>query len=663
MGKTGLALALTGQPFQATISSHARQVWTLESHDVELPTGRQESRETLLWDLAGQPAYRLIHRLHLHDAAVGLVVHDARSETDPFAGVDYWARSLAQAGANFPMVKLLVSARIDRGGTSASRERTEEVQDRLGLNANFETSSLRGDGVEKLKHAIGEAILWDDLPFVTTPEIFAKIKDFLINEKEEGRVLTTPAYLLNRYLSGISNVEHGNAKEAFQACLGLLETAGLIRQLSFGNLVLLQPEMLDSYCSWIALAARSEPDGLGYILEERALSGDFPMDRELQVQDKAMEPSILLATVQEVVGRGLAVRQGTLAGNMLVFPSELRRDFPDYPGGRVLAVAFQFDGPVRAIYATLTVSLIHSLTFQRYELYKNTALFWGPGDQACGFGVEYPNIYDDSRWRLTVFFDVDVERNIRLLFLRYVNQQLEKLALNGTVTRQRIFMCPEPDCQYLIPQEVVEGRRELDENTVVCPIHMRHIPLDDLVEEVQLRDGRVNQIEANASEERQRQERLTVLKRREESLQFDTFLCHNSKDKPYVLSLRDKLSEQGILAWIDEEGILAGEQFVTELESILDRVPCALVVVGPNWMGRWQQQEYYALLQRYVEHRSEGAHRLRLIPVLLPGVPSRPRLPTFLRGFNYVDFRAEGLDDRKEIARLVRAILSEEPEF
>ena len=49
-----------------------------------------------------------------------------------------------------------------------------------------------------------------------------------------------------------------------------------------------------------------------------------------------------------------------------------------------------------------------------------------------------------------------------------------------------------------------------------------------------------------------------------------------------------------------------------------------------------------------------------LVPVLLPGVPRKPVLPTFLRGFNWVDFRQkDGLDNRDQMRRLIQAILSE----
>jgi hypothetical protein len=87
VGKTGLGLVLSGRPFAATDSTAGRHVWTLGMSEEELPGERKRTRETLLWDLAGQPGYRVIHQLHLSEVAVALVVFGARSETDPLAGV------------------------------------------------------------------------------------------------------------------------------------------------------------------------------------------------------------------------------------------------------------------------------------------------------------------------------------------------------------------------------------------------------------------------------------------------------------------------------------------------------------------------------------------------------------------------------------------------
>jgi WD40 repeat protein len=82
VGKSGLGLVLTGQLFNPTESTHGRHVWTFDDQEVELDNLRKETRQTLLWDLAGQPGYRLIHQLHLNEVAVALVLFDARSETD-----------------------------------------------------------------------------------------------------------------------------------------------------------------------------------------------------------------------------------------------------------------------------------------------------------------------------------------------------------------------------------------------------------------------------------------------------------------------------------------------------------------------------------------------------------------------------------------------------
>jgi WD40 repeat protein len=97
VGKSGLGLVLSGQPFIPTESTHGRRVWVFDQNETEGASGERESREVLLWDMAGQPGYRLVHQLYLNEVAVALVVFDSRSETDPFAGVRYWDRALRQA--------------------------------------------------------------------------------------------------------------------------------------------------------------------------------------------------------------------------------------------------------------------------------------------------------------------------------------------------------------------------------------------------------------------------------------------------------------------------------------------------------------------------------------------------------------------------------------
>lgn len=283
VGKSGLSLVLTGQPFVPTESTHGRKVWNFDNQEVELGNGRKEKRETLLWDLAGQPGYRLIHQLHLNDVANALVVFDARNETDPFAGVYHWVRALlmaqrVQGDSVPPMKKFLVAARVDRGGKSASRERIEALVQELGFDGYFETSAKEGQNIAELVTAIKNAIDWEMLPKVTSTDLFQSIKAFLVAEKEAGRFLSTSEDLYRTFLKCEEDLrEAENLTAQFETCIGRVESQGLIQRLSFGGLVLLQPELLDAYASALVNAVRDEPDGLGSISEEKVRTCDFAM--------------------------------------------------------------------------------------------------------------------------------------------------------------------------------------------------------------------------------------------------------------------------------------------------------------------------------------------------------------------------------------------------
>lgn len=655
VGKTGLGLTLTGEDFAPTESTHGRHVWTFDTREVELDSGRKQTREILLWDLAGQPGYRVFHRQHLDEVAVALVLFDSRSETDEFTGIAYWARSLDAAIRGLPLVKFLVASRTDRGSPLVSEGRINEICERYGFACFLETSAKRGDGIKELRDAIFNAIDWDKMPYVSTPRLFYDIKEFIVAEKEAGRVLQQRRELLERF-EMVKHVAHAS-EDAFDTCLGRIEASGLIKRLTFGSFVLLQPEMMDSYCAWLAQAARKEGDGLGFISDSSARAGDFEMDNDRPLKGRDEEGLLITATLADIVGRGIALRQGTEGGDMLVFPSELRTDMPDYPGNYVRAVTFLFDGPVRAIYATLVVYLTHTVAFSRGLFYRNAALFRSAGNEVCGLAVDYPDPSNDSLGRLTVFFDPETSRTTKLTFLRYINQQIERNSLEASVRRERIYQCW---CGYVIPQEAIAQRKARGETTAICPNCGRRPSIDDLAEQSAYSDSITEEQIQLSDEERERHKRLVVFDERERGAEFHVFLCHNIKDKPEVRSLAEKLREQGILPWIDEQGILTGEKFIPELEKVIDEAPAAAVIVGAHWLGPWQQQEYYAFLQRFVEYREEkGRRRLSLIPVLLPGASAEPELPAFLRGFNWVDFRQQdGLENRKQMRLLIRAILA-----
>ncbi len=196
VGKTGLALVLTGKPWEPTESTHGRRVWTFATEVVSLTGDSTEKREALLWDMAGQPGYRLVHQLHLNEVAVALVIFDARSEIDPMAGVRYWDRALRQARRLSPVIsstpsKFLVVARCDRGGVSIDPARLNELASLMGYQQVFVTSAKEGWQIPELIEAIREAIIWESLPWVGSNVLFERLKNFLVEEKKKGRVIAT----------------------------------------------------------------------------------------------------------------------------------------------------------------------------------------------------------------------------------------------------------------------------------------------------------------------------------------------------------------------------------------------------------------------------------------------------------------------------------------
>ena len=81
----------------------------------------------VLWDLAGQPAYRLVHQLSMEDAALACVLFDCRNETNPFESAASRSQVLDQARtrarssrrSSSPHVSTLVAS--PRAGGSGSR--------------------------------------------------------------------------------------------------------------------------------------------------------------------------------------------------------------------------------------------------------------------------------------------------------------------------------------------------------------------------------------------------------------------------------------------------------------------------------------------------------------------------------------------------------------
>jgi hypothetical protein len=628
-----------------TESTHGRNVWTFDSCEAELDNKRKENRETWLWDLAGQPGYRLVHQLHLNDVAVALLVFDPRSETDPFAGVDHWVRALnmaqrVQGDAAIPMKRFLVAARIDRSGKSVSRERIEALLQAWGIDGYFETSAKEGLNIADLAEAIKKGIDWGALPKVTSTELFQRIKAFLVTEKEARRLLSTSQDLYRALLRAEKDlVDSEDLYAQFETCIGRVESQGLIRRLSFGNLVLLQPELLDAYASALVNAVRDEPDGLGSMLEEKVRTCDFAMPADERIADKEQEKLLLIAMVEDMLRYEIALREPGDDGAYLVFPSQSTRTNPDLPNPEGKGVIFRFEGPIQNIYATLAVRLSHSGLFVKRDLWKNAATYTTKMGGIYGLFLE--NMAEGLA-ELTLFFEQGAKEEISFHFEEYVAVHLQRRALPGTIRRRRIFVCA--GCGTPLDDLAVTRRRERGIDWMTCGVCDAKVWLLDREERLAATPASlVSEMDRVADIQRDRSAAASVLQGKIATGDFDVFLCHNTKDKPAVKEVGEKLKEHGILPWLDEWELPPGRPWQPLLEKQIGKIKSAAVFVSRNDMGPWQKQEMYAFLSEFVNRGCP------VIPVLLPGARKVPELPIFLKGMTWVDFRERDADAIKRL--------------
>lgn len=643
VGKSGLSLVLIGQPFQETESTHNRRVYVFETQEFQTPDGAQEIRETLLWDLAGQPGYRLIHQLHLSDVAVALVVYDSRNEIDPFAGVFHWVRALRQAHQMRSAQSLkifLVAARIDRGQVGVSRKRIAQLIESLEVDGHFETSAKEAWGIPELRSAVQSAIDWAHLPRVSSTDFFTRIKSFIVDTKTSGLVLESHDSLYYSFLRANQFTPGDELRKQFDTCIGLLASRGLVERFTFGDLILLQPEILDAYASAMVNAARTEPDGLGYIREEDALAGQFAMPPSERIAKAGQEKLLLIATVQKLLRHEIALRVEADDSSFLVFPSQLTRENPDLPAPNGKAMKIRFEGAILNIYATLAVRLAQSGLFRVRDMWKNAVAYSAIANGAvCGLLLQE---ITESTAELILFYDNNTSEYIRYQFEHYIHSHLRRRALPDSISHSYFVICS--DCQYVVPDQVVEMRKERLFEWLDCPVCGNRIslvgPKDDTVPAKPAWISKMNRV---ANQQRDKATAVSTLKGKIAIGSYDVFLCHNNKDKALVKRVGAKLREHGILPWLDEWELRPGIPWQKILEHQIQNVKAAAVFVGENGVGPWQDMEQAAFIRQFVQRECP------VIPVVLPNCKQPPQLPYFLSGMTWVDFHKTTPDPLQQL--------------
>ena len=110
----------------------------------------------MLWDIAGQPHFYMLHRPYFNGADAMFLVFDiTRSST--FSNVNNWYNEAVKYGLS-GIAKILIGNKID---LAEERKIILPMAEHLSEKLNapyFETSALNGDNVKKVFHKIAELV-------------------------------------------------------------------------------------------------------------------------------------------------------------------------------------------------------------------------------------------------------------------------------------------------------------------------------------------------------------------------------------------------------------------------------------------------------------------------------------------------------------------------
>ncbi|MBV9659250.1 MAG: DUF4365 domain-containing protein [Verrucomicrobia bacterium] len=483
MGKTSLAHRLVDDEYVIKDRTHGMNVWRLE---LPLPPDTTLEREALLWDLAGQEDYRLIHQLFLEQTALVLMLVNPQNP-DPFVDVGAWLKALKTANdseAKREAARLLIFSQTDVGGMKLGNAKIDRFREQHGFADWLPTSAKTGENCSDtenggqpsmLKHLIAKSIPWDKLPWTSTPRLLAELKNAVMAMRDESDIrLLRFSELAQRLEQALPGEKF--AESEVRTAVTLLANHGLARPLKFGDLVLLRPDLINGYAGAVIRAARAHTDEIGCVLEADIYRPDFDFTGVERLKHRADEELLLRALVQTFLDHSLCIAEDTPHGRHLVFPSQYRRE-KDIPHEPDIFVSYTFSGEWQTVWTTLVVRLWYSQEFAHRELWRNAAEFESARKQTLGLKITKTG---DGTATISLYFDHEVPDELKVIFIEYVHRHLAKYACE--VTRDRRYVCS--DCGTPVKDlDAVRRRIEAKKDFITCQECDEKVPFVDFIEQ------------------------------------------------------------------------------------------------------------------------------------------------------------------------------------
>jgi WD40 repeat protein len=468
VGKSGLALRLWHDRWEKTESSHG-----IEIQRLPLPQASSNvdvEREVWLWDLAGQPDYRLTHQLFMEQTALALLVFDPQ-DPNVFDTVGYWQNALRKVARAGEVPGVLVAARCDRPGLRLTMEEIRTWAEARGLRGPILTAAKlkKHAGAKELRALIAKLLPWDRMEFRSTMENFPPLKDAILAVRDDAGVVVTPAELEVRVRKAARKLVF--TSEDLRAVTGLLAGEGVLHALPYGDLVVLQPSWVNIYASTLVKMAGEDVDHLGHVPLATIQAGQLPDDGTPRLSSED-ERQLLPALIALFLGRALAWKQDTDKGTMLVFPNYVRLPRPEPPPRPGRTVLYRFSGPLEEIYSTLVVRLHYSGLFKTTKLYRQAVDFHTATGKLAALTMKEQG----ERGELEIYFGEKLDADVQASFQRFVHDHLQARAAD--LERLRNFFCPQ--CGHEVADRAaLEAKRP----KIFCTLCGTAIDLHDVLEQ------------------------------------------------------------------------------------------------------------------------------------------------------------------------------------
>jgi small GTP-binding protein len=652
VGKSGLAYRLIHGRFETQAATHGQQFWVYPDLGYRRADGTD--CEAILWDLAGQPDYRLVHALFVDNADLALVLFDSSNLHDPLHGVGFWLKQLEAQRSRCPVI--LVAAQTDRGTCSMTEDELKAFCRREGIGGPIATSAFTGEGISRLTECMKELIAWDDKVATVTTATFKRIKDYVLGLKEaetDYQNIVTPEVLRESLQQSDPDWKFSDTE--MLTAIGHLENYGYVKclQTSDGRQrILLQPDLLNNLASSFVLEARRHPKGLGALEEKRLLAGgyDFQELRELAKEEREvmLDSATLLFLKHHVCFRETDPLR---MEPYLVFPELINlkkppEEDPDSEDG----VAYSVTGPTENVFASLVVLLGYTHTFTRTAQWHDNARYEIGEGLICAFRQE---VSRDGELELVLSYGPDVGRPVRALFQGLFESFLGRR--NVTVTRFEPVRCTNAKCGQLLDRAVVRQRIKDGKSFAFCNDCAEKLTFPTVAEPIQLtRELKVEvALQRRAAEQRTRFEqtvfRLLAYTAERKIEGPETFISYAwgvpEHERWVEKRLAPDLQKAGIGVVLDRwHNTIIG----SSVARFVDRIEKAgrVVMVGtPLYRRKYENKEantgyVVAAEVDLINNRLLGteADKLSVLPLLLEGEKAEA-LPPLVQGRVYGDFR------------------------